>query len=240
MNIRSYTSIADIFSIANASSGFLSIIMASMGDLILSAKFMLLAVIFDSVDGWVARRINREDECGFGMHMDSLSDIVSFGVAPAILIYISSTQYGFNYFNMAIALVVALLVLICGLLRLSRFNVTADVCKDKFFGLPIPMTALILGTLYLSGFFSEYLALFIMILVSLLMISTFEYPKIRDIRVLSIGAILLIATLLPQKIVSYVASFPTKLLLVIVLLYLLAVPIIELYNKFFRSGPNVR
>jgi len=240
MNIRSYTSIADLFSIANASSGFLSILMASMGDLVLSAKFMLIAVIFDSVDGWVARKINREDESGFGTNMDSLSDIVSFGVAPAMLLYISSTQYGVNYFNMIIALVVALLVLICGILRLSRFNVTADLCKDKFFGLPIPTTALILGTFYLSGFYNEYLALVIMLIVSLLMISTFQYPKIKDIRILFVGGILLAATLLPQKIISYVASFPVKLLFVIVLLYLLAVPIIELYYRFFRSGPNVR
>lgn len=236
MNIRSYTSIADLFSIANASSGFLSIIMASRGDLVLAAKFMLIAVIFDSIDGWVARKIKREDESGFGRNMDSLSDIVSFGVAPGMLLYISCMQYGITYVNMAIAL----LVVICGILRLSRFNVTADLYTGKFIGLPIPTAALILGTFYLSGFFREYLALLIMILVSLLMISTFEYPKIRDMRILLVGSILLIATLLPQKIISYVASFPVKLLFVIVLLYLLAVPIIELYNKFFRSGPNVR
>jgi len=236
MNIRSYTSIADLFSIANASSGFLSIIMASMGDLVLAAKFMLIAVIFGSIYGWVARKIKREDESGFGRNMDSLSDIVSFGVAPGMLLYISCMQYGITYFNMAISL----LVVICGILRLSRFNVTADLYTDKFIGLPIPTAALILGTFYLSGFFREYLALLIMILVSFLMISTFEYPKIRDMRILLVGSILLIATLLPQKIISYVASFPVKLLFVIVLLYLLAVPIIELYNRFFRSGPNVR
>ncbi len=236
MNIRSYTSIADLFSIANASSGFLSILMASMGNLVFAAKFMLIAVIFDSVDGWVARKIDREDECGFGRNMDSLSDIVSFGVAPAMLLYISCMQYGITYFNVA----VALLVVICGILRLSRFNVTADLYKDKFIGLPIPTAALILGTFYLSGFFTEYLALIIMILVSLLMISTFKYPKIKDTRILFVGGILLLATLLPQKIISYVASFPVKLLFVIVLLYLLAVPIIELYIRFFRSGPNVR
>ncbi len=236
MNIRSYTSIADLFSIANASSGFLSIIMASMGDFVLSAKFMLLAVVFDSVDGWVARKTKRDDIYGFGKNMDSLSDIVSFGVAPGILLYISCMQQGITY----LGVIIALLVVVCGILRLSRFNVTTDLNKDKFIGLPIPTAALTLGTLYLSGFYNEYLALIIMTLVSLLMISTFEYPKIRDVRVLTVGGILLAATLLPQKIMSYVASFPVKLLLVIVLLYLLAVPIMELYIKFFRSGPNVR
>lgn len=235
MNIRSYTSIADLFSIANASSGFLSIIMASMGDFVLSAKFMLIAVVFDSVDGWVARKTKREDIYGFGKNMDSLSDIVSFGVAPGVLLYISCMQQGF-----ILGLTIALLVVICGILRLSRFNVTTDMNKDKFIGLPIPTAALILGTLYLSGFYTEYTALIIMTVVSILMISTLEYPKIRDVRILTLGGILLAATLLPQKIMSYVASFPVKLLLVIVLLYLLAVPITELYIKFFRSGPNVR
>lgn len=236
MNIRSYTSIADLVSIANASSGFLSIVMITMGNYVLAAKFILLAVIFDAMDGWVARKLNRDDELDFGKNVDSLSDIISFGVAPGMLIYSTSISSGIPYFSIA----VALLIVICGILRLSRFNVITNSSDEKFIGLPIPTTALILGSFYLSGFFNSNLALIIMIIVSLLMISTIEYPKFRGIKTLAVGSILIVAALLPQEILAIVAYLPTKLLFIVMLLYLLAIPLIDLYTKFLRSGPHVR
>lgn len=236
MNIRSYTSFADVVSIANASSGFLSIIMVTTGNFVLAAKFMLLAVIFDAADGWVARKFNKECDYEFGKQMDSLSDIVSFGVAPGLFLYILGSSFAIPYVN----IIIALLIVICGILRLSRFNVISELCGDKFVGLPIPTTALILGTFFLSGFFSVGLSFILMSIVSLLMISTFEYPKFKDVKVLTIGGILLLLTFLPQKILEHLASFPAKLLFTIMLLYLLAIPIIDLYTRFFRSGPNVR
>jgi archaetidylserine synthase len=79
-----------------------------------------------------------------------------------------------------------------------------------------------------------------MTVVSLFMISTVKYPKFRGITTLAVGSILIIATLLPQNILSYITYLPAKLLFIIMLLYLLIVPVIDLYIKFFRSGPNVR
>ncbi|MEN4018501.1 MAG: archaetidylserine synthase [Methanobacterium sp.] len=236
MNIKSYTSIADLVSIANASSGFLSIIMITMDSYALAAKFMLLAVIFDAMDGWVARKLKREDECGFGKNIDSLSDIISFGVAPGMLLYSTGTSFGIFH----ISIIVALMIVICGILRLSRFNVITDSANERFIGLPIPSTALILGSFYLSGFFRSDLALIIMIVVSLLMISTVEYPKFGSIKTLAAGSILIIATLLPPSISAIVTYFSAKLLFTIMLLYLLAVPVIDLYIRFLRSGPHVR
>lgn len=236
MNIRSYTSIADLVSIANASSGFLSIVMITMGNYVLAVKFLLLAVIFDAMDGWIARKLKREDECGFGKNVDSLSDIISFGVAPGMLLYSTSISSGLTYVGIA----VALLIVICGILRLSRFNVITDSSDKYFIGLPIPSTALILGSFYLSGFYSVNLALIIMIVVSLLMISTVKYPKFRGIKTLAVGGILIIAALLPQSISSIMAYLPTKLLFILMLLYLLAVPLKDLYIRFLRSGPHVR
>lgn len=236
MNMRSYTSIADLVSIANASSGFLSIVMISMGNFILAAKFMLIAVIFDAMDGWVARKIKREDECGFGKNIDSLSDIISFGVAPAMLLYSTSVNFYIPYFS----IIIALLIVICGILRLSRFNVITDSSDKEFIGLPIPSTALILGSFYLSGVYNTDAALIIMIAVSIFMISTLKYPKFRSPIVLIAGSVLIIAALLPQNISSILVYFPTKLLFILMLLYLLAVPVIDLYNRFLKSGPNVR
>ena len=236
MNIKSFISIADIVSIANASSGFLSIIMVTTGNFVLAAKFMLFAVIFDALDGWVARKLNRNDEFGFGKNVDSLSDIISFGAAPGMFLYTLSQPTGISY----LGVVVALIIVICGILRLSRFNVITGSHDDKFVGLPIPTTALLLSSFYLSGFFDIRLTLVVMTLASLLMISTVKYPKFRGIKTLAVGSILVIATLLPQNILSYITYFPAKLLFIIMLLYLLIVPVIDLYIKFFRSGPNVR
>lgn len=236
MNIKSYTSTADLFSIANASSGFVSIIMITMGSYALAAKFMLLAVVFDAMDGWIARKLKREDEHDFGKNIDSLSDIISFGVAPGMFLYSTGTSFGIPY----ISIIVALMIVICGILRLSRFNVITDSGNGRFIGLPIPSTALILGSFYLSGFFNSDMALIIMIVVSLLMISTLEYPKLRSIKILAAGIVLIIAALLPPGISAVVPYFTTKLLFIVMLLYLLAAPVIDLYTRVLRSGPHVR
>jgi len=238
MKIKSYMSYADIFSLLNASFGFLSIIMVFEGDLVLSAKLMLWAVIFDSLDGWVARKTKRVDEYGFGKNIDSLSDVISFGVAPGIFLYSACIGYEIRYIN----IVVGLLIVICGILRLSRFNVIANShpYEKKFVGLPIPTTALIIASFYLSGLFRIDLALVIMMVVSVFMISTIEYPKLRDNKTLAVGGILVLATCLPQIVSNSIANIPAKLLFIVMIVYLLAVPFMGLYTRLLRSGPNVR
>lgn len=240
MNIREYLALADLVSMLNAAFGFLAIIMAFRGDLTLSAMFILVAVIFDSLDGWVARMSNRVDQYGFGKNIDSLCDVISFGVAPGMLLYTASTSYFIPYIN----ILVALLIVLCGILRLSRFNVLTDSSpnnsEDKFIGLPIPTTGLILGSYYLSGIFNIEWALIMMTTVSMLMISTVEYPKIRNPIVLLVGGILLILSCLPQDISSVIINLPAKFLFIITLIYLITVPFMVLYTNLRRSGPNVR
>lgn len=240
MKISHYMALADLVSLANASSGFLAVVMVSTGNLILASQFILLAVIFDSVDGWVARRTNRVDEHGFGKNMDSLSDVISFGVAPGMLLFTTCQSFSIPYIN----ILVALLIVICGILRLSRFNVLADSSDvpggDKFVGLPIPITALILGSFYLSGMFRMDLALIIMAVVAVLMVSTFEYPKFRGMMLMVIGGILIIGTIFPQNILSSIGYLPAKLLFIFTIIYVLIVPLMELYGRLLRSGPHVR
>ncbi|GAB4314741.1 MAG: archaetidylserine synthase [Methanobacteriaceae archaeon] len=229
MNIKSYMSIADLFSIGNASFGFLSIIMIINGDLVLAAKFMLISVIFDALDGWVARKVKRLDEYGFGKNIDSLCDVISFGVAPGIFLYSATLTYSIPYIN----ILVSLLIVICGILRLSRFNIITSSIKSskEFVGLPIPATAMILSSFYLSGMFQVDISLVLMTVVSLLMISTISYPKISDIKIMVIGGILLLATLLPQSISALINHIPGKTLFIASILYLLIIPFIRLYSK---------
>lgn len=238
MNIKEYIALADLISLFNASFGFLAIISVLNGDLSLAAMFILIAVIFDSLDGWVARKSNRVDDLGFGKNIDSLCDAISFGVAPGILLFAASKSYFIPYIN----ILVALLIVLCGILRLSRFNVLSDsgtnFGKSKFIGLPIPTTALILGSFYLSGIFNIGLALIIMTAVSLLMISTVEYTKIRNPVLLFVGGLLIILACLPQDISSGIFNLPAKFLFMFTLIYLVAVPIMAYYAKLHRSGPK--
>lgn len=202
--------------------------------------FILIAVIFDSMDGWVARKSKRVDHFGFGKNIDSLCDVISFSVAPGMLLYAASTSYFIPYIN----ILVALLVVLCGILRLSRFNVLTDsgtnFGEGKFIGLPIPTTALILGSFYLSGIFNVELALIIMTAVSILMISTVEYTKIRNPILLLVGGLLILLSCLPPNISSGIVNLPAKFLFVFTLIYLITVPFMALYAKLHRSGPNAR
>ena len=226
MNIKHYMSYADIVSLGNASFGFLSIIMVLNGYLALAAQFILVAVIFDSLDGWVARKTKRVDEFGFGENIDSLSDVISFGVAPGMLLYSACASFSIPYIN----IVVALLILLCGILRLVRFNVIADSGEgsdENFVGLPIPSTALILGSFYLSGIFRADLALVIMVVVSVLMVSTITYPKFRGIKILLAGSVLIFLTLLPQNISIIITNLPAKLLFIASLTYVIIIPIMD-------------
>lgn len=240
MHIKEFLAVSDFISLLNASFGFLAIIMITTGDLVLAAKFMLIAVIFDSIDGWVARRTKRVDRFGFGKNIDSLSDVISFGVAPGMLLYAASASYVIPYIN----ILVALLLVLCGILRLSRFNVLSDsgACLggDKFIGLPIPTTALILGSFYLSGMFNIELALAMMGVVSVLMVSTFEYPKIRNASLLAVGSLLVILTCFPESVSSALFNLPAKFLFLFMLVYLITVPFMHYIPDFRRSGPNVR
>lgn len=235
-NIQSYVSYADLISIFNASFGFFSILMALNGNFIFSATFMLIAVIFDSLDGWVARLTKRNDKVGFGKNIDSLSDVISFGVAPGILLYSTCSSYSIQYIN----ILVAFLIVMCGILRLARFNVLSDSGNgdEKFVGLPIPSTALFLSSFYLSGMFRMDVALIVMVVVSVLMVSTVEYPKFRGKKLFFGGSLLIILTCLPQNILSIVANFPAKLLFIALLLYVLMVPFRDLHAKLRRSGPK--
>ena len=126
--------------------GFLSILASSENRFERAAWAILLASIFDMLDGRVARLTNTTSK--FGVEFDSLCDLVSFGVAPAFLMYhCALAPFGRG------GIVVALIFGLCGALRLARFNVMAEVLPKSYFqGLPIPIASLTICTAY---FFSR-------------------------------------------------------------------------------------
>ncbi|MEM1269705.1 MAG: CDP-diacylglycerol--serine O-phosphatidyltransferase [Bacteroidota bacterium] len=132
---RGRVAVPSFFTLMNLLSGFLSIIQASDGNLNNAAWLIVLAAFFDLLDGLMARLAQGDSE--FGVELDSLSDIVSFGVAPSFLLY----QYGFYQYG-APGVVLAALPALCGAVRLARFNVRSDGDKKSYFeGIPIPAMA---------------------------------------------------------------------------------------------------
>ena len=219
-NMKSFIAISDIISLLNMCSGFLAIISSINKNLELAAILMIIAIIFDSIDGWVARKTNRKDDLGFGKNIDSLSDAISFGVAPAIFLYscINTTPY----INQVIVIIVSLMIVICGVLRLTRYNVIADKIDTKdFIGFPIPGISFILATFYLTGLFNPYVALILSIIVSLLMVCNIQYPKFDNIPLIAISAVLILILILQIKLVLFNVNIAAMLLLVFCLYYLI-------------------
>jgi len=115
--------------------GFYSIIATLNGEYVIAASATLVAFVFDGIDGKLARMLNATSD--FGIQLDSLADLVSFGVAPAILVYKwALAPYG------RLGWMAAFLFVACGALRLARFNVQTKKLDPRFFiGLPIPAAA---------------------------------------------------------------------------------------------------
>ena len=219
-NIKKFIAISDIISLSNMTCGFFSVLSSINHNFELAALLMIFAIMFDSVDGWVARKTNRQDTLGFGKNIDSLSDAISFGVAPAIFVY--STINTTSTIIQPIVILISLFIVICGVLRLTRYNVIADLIETKdFIGFPIPGIAFILATYYLSGLYNIYVALILSVIVSLIMISTIIYTKFDNIPILAISVILIVLLILPFKIVLFAINIPALLLLLFCLYYLI-------------------
>ena len=231
-NMGNFIALSDIISLLNMSSGFLSIICSINHYFNLAAILMIIAIIFDSSDGWVARKINRQDELGFGKNIDSLSDIVSFGVAPAIFLYtcINTTPSILHI----IVILTSLLIVICGVLRLTRYNVIAGKIETSdFIGFPIPGISLIIASFYLSGLFNPYIAILLSIVVSLIMVSNIRYQKFDNMPLIIISFFLILLLILQINIVVFNINIPALLLLLFCLYYL----IINLIKKWDPDTP---
>ena len=218
--IQSFFAISDGISLMNMLCGFISILLAINHNFELSAILMIIAIMFDSVDGWVARKINRNDKLKFGQNIDSLSDAISFGAAPAVFLYTISSTIPHNLSRLPA--IISLLIVACGVLRLTRYNAIADYIQTHdFIGFPIPGIAIILATFYLSGLFNIYIALILMTIVSLLMISNVTYPKFDNLIIIGISVVLIVLIILPISLTLFGINIPALILLIFSLYYLL-------------------
>jgi len=195
----------NLFTTGNLFCGFYSIISSLKGNFILAAYFILIATLFDMMDGRVARLIKGVSD--FGKQYDSLSDLVSFGVAPAVLVYMS-----YLLDIPRLGWLAAFLFVACGALRLARFNII-DSSRDPryFIGLPIPAAAATLASFFLFleemnlDYDGHYWFLGLTLLVSFLMVSSINYKSYKK----------------PEKVVK--KKFHTNMILFLLLLILVAV-----------------
>lgn len=208
--------VPNLLTLVNLFAGFTAIVYTSSGEFEKAALFILIAAIFDMLDGMVARLINASSE--FGAELDSLCDVVSFGVAPSYMLY----QIYFHQFN-EIGILIASLPALTGALRLARFNVQLVSMEDKKFfkGLPIPSGALTIIS-YLIFFHLQnridaniqlYVILLVTILTSTVMISTVKFdniprPSKKSFKQRPIVFIIFIIGLAASIITKGVAIFP--------------------------------
>ena len=163
--------IPSAITLANLICGFLSILCTIEGQINWGAGFILLSVLLDGLDGKMARKLSICSD--FGKELDSLSDLVSFGVAPAILAYVSLIQIELGYGGILIAVVFVL----CGAVRLARFN-TLDI-TTYFLGVPITFAGGFVALLMLlHPHLPWYIIAACMMILSILMVSTIKVPKL--------------------------------------------------------------
>ena len=214
-----FLAVPDVISILNLVFGFLAILMVIDNHLTYASLCILVAVVFDSVDGWVSRKLNREDKFGFGKNIDSLADIVSFGVAPSVILYYIGL--GISDWAGYLMAIIAVLTLVCGMLRLTRYNVISDkINYHGFIGFPIPGTAIIIATYYLSGLFNVAVAAILMLFAAYLMISTIRYPKVDNYYIIGFGAVMILLLLLPINVSIGAVNLPALALFVLSLVYM--------------------
>jgi archaetidylserine synthase len=220
MNILRMIRLPDLFTLLNVALGFSALLAASRCGQIepkAAVVFILLAAMADGLDGFLARRVGSGP---LGASLDSLADLISFGAAPAFLALRTidpSPQ----------AMLAGFFYLVCGTLRLARFN-TSHRSAQFFEGLPIPAAGIALSASVLLD--RSGLILLIMLALSLAMVSSISYPKIRDMRAVSIlGLVLLGAGSLIW--LGRDTVYAALLLLIIITIYLASPVMISCLRK---------
>ncbi len=215
---RGVSILPSLFTTGNLFLGFWSIVRALDGRIQDASILIGGAVILDMLDGRIARLTGTQSE--FGAELDSLADAVSFGVAPALLAYL-----------WALSMVpragwpAAFLFVVCGVMRLARFNVQRQVVDARFFvGLPIPAAAAQIAAITFvfpeppSDRWLRGGALALVVVVALLMVSTFRYRSFKgvDLRrrrsymtILGIALLFLLVAVHPEATLLAVASLYT-------------------------------
>jgi len=221
----------NLFTIAGLFAGFYAIVIAMEGYFNYAAIAIFVAMIMDFFDGRVARLTNTQS--AFGAELDSLSDMVSFGVAPALVIYSWSLE-GLGKLGWLAAFIFAA----AGALRLARFNTQVLIADKRYFqGLPIPAAAGVLASMVWLCVDSEILGdgvsmitAVLAILIAILMVSNVRYYSLKEIDLK--GRVPFVAILLVVLAFVGISLDPPKILFLIFFCYALSGPILTLHALY--------
>jgi CDP-diacylglycerol---serine O-phosphatidyltransferase len=205
----------NLFTTGTLFAGFYGIVSTMNSNFVLAAWFILVASIFDALDGKVARLTGTTSK--FGVEYDSLADLVAFGVAPGLLMY----AWALKPFG-KLGWLAAFLYVVCGALRLARFNVQVTTVESKrFVGLPIPAAASMVASCVLflhhiggPGTIRKASILVLIYVLAFLMVSNFRYYSFKDPELLKrqpfgllVLAIFIIIVIVAQPYVMFFALF---------------------------------
>ena len=223
----------NLFTSASLFGGFYAIIAATQGRYDAAAVSIMISAILDGLDGRVARLTHTSSN--FGTEYDSLSDVIAFGVAPGILAF----QWALRPFG-RFGWLAAFLFVICGALRLARFNVQKSTTDSRYFrGLPIPAGACFIASLVL--FIDEigstpedwpWLIIVAIYIISFLMVSRVGYSSFKKMEIRNHKPFnVLISFILILIVIAYK---PKIMIFLVMFLYALSGPIMALYRLYRR------
>ena len=222
----------NLFTTGAMFAGFYAILAGMDGKFEAAAIAIFIAMIFDGLDGTVARMTNTSSD--FGLQYDSLSDMVSFGVAPAVLAF----SWILNEIG-RIGWAAAFIYASCAALRLARFNTQVDSAKNGcFVGIPSPAAAALIASLIWCSHGVEltselaFLVATITALVGLLMVSNFHYRSLKEIDLKGKVPFVVIFSVVMGLIV--VTIDPPRILFIFALVYSFSAPVLWLKAKIYR------
>ncbi len=225
----------NLFTSASLFGGFYAIVAAIQGRYEAAAVAIIISAVFDGLDGRIARFTHATSH--FGNEYDSLSDLVAFGVAPGILAFLWALEpFG------RLGWLAAFVYVICGALRLARFNVSKNSLPSNYFkGLPVPaagcfIASSILFTSVLGGIpeNKRIIIIFMIYMLSFLMVSTVDYLSFKEFDIRNrkpfnvLVSIILICILIAYK--------PKIILFFILLAYILSGPVMALYGLYTKRS----
>jgi len=215
--------------------GFYSLASTYTGAFEKAAIAIIVAAVFDALDGRVARATGTMTR--FGVEYDSLADVIAFGTAPAFLVY-GWALSGFGRWGW----MASFLFCICGALRLARFNVQVNTAeKGKFNGLPIPAAAIFVASIVMlfyylkgSGSFKHITVLLTIYVLAFLMISTVKFNSFKDLEPFRRRPFNTLVVFVFLGLLLFME--PQVMIFLLISAYIISGPVGELYRMLWSKG----
>jgi CDP-diacylglycerol--serine O-phosphatidyltransferase len=234
---RGVSLLPSLFTVGNMFCGYACVAHAMRGELETAALLIGVAIVLDMLDGRIARLTGTTS--AFGREFDSLADVVSFGMAPALLVF----RWGLEPLG-RLGWAVGFVFVSAGAIRLARFNIQANSDKRYFVGMPIPAAAAVpASTVYLypyglHDYMSALPALALMLVPALLMVSTIRF---RSFKTIDLEARRSYKVPLAVAIAFFaIATYPRPALVVLAYSYLMSAFIGLVWTRLRRRGSSAR